>query len=81
MPLTGSFYEKFERLERAAFHYGTDAKPLRSDLKKPFRDAKHQRDFLAACHRGFDIAQRTVVEMLLKNSSDSTIDEEEQERR
>lgn len=81
MPLPEEFYARLERVERASFHYGNDTRPLRSELRKAFRDAKHQREFLKACHRGFEKAQRTVVEMLRSNSGDTLIDEDERERR
>lgn len=75
------FFDQLVRIERAAFHYGSDARPLRSDPNRPFRDARHQREFLSACHRGFSKAQNSVFALLVENARDMSIDTTERRRR
>lgn len=75
------FYAQFDKVERAAFHYGSNAVPLRTKPGEPFADQAHYRKFITACHRGFSIAQNTVLEMLIANAADSTLSDEEKERR
>ncbi|KAB2907055.1 MAG: hypothetical protein F9K30_24125 [Dechloromonas sp.] len=75
------FYAQFDKVERAAFHYGSDAVPLRTKSGEPFTDQAHYRKFISACHRGFAIAQNTVLEMLIANAADLMVSEDERRRR
>lgn len=81
MVKSSDFFQLLEKVERAAFHYGSDSRPLREHSKQPFRDAKHQREFIRACHQGFEKAQRTVIQMIGQNRVDTTINEAERKRR
>ncbi|MBK9991879.1 MAG: hypothetical protein IPP19_14420 [Verrucomicrobia bacterium] len=75
------FYTQFDRVLRAAFHYGETSVPLRSDVKNPFTDITHLRKFTAACHRGFEKAQNSVLEMLKANAADLSLSGYERRRR
>lgn len=75
------FFDQLMRIERAAFHYGSDARPLRSAPGRPFRDSKHPREFLRACHRGFSKAQKSGFELLVENAKDMSIHADERSRR
>ena len=75
------FYVKFDRVLRAAFQYGVMAAPVRSDSDKLFEDFAHYRKFVSACHRGFEKAQHTVLEMLKENANDVSLTSYERKRR
>jgi hypothetical protein len=75
------FYDQFDRVLRAGYHYGIQSVPLRSDFERPFTDVTHFKKFTAACHRGFEKAQRTVLEMLKANASNSSLSSYERRRR
>lgn len=75
------FYNQFDRVLRAGFHYGIQAVPLRSDPQRPFADVAHFKKFTAACHRGFEKAQHTVLELLKANAADSSLSPYERRRR
>jgi len=75
------FYDQFDRVLRAGFKYGIQAVPLRSDVERPFTGVAHFKKFTAACHRGFEKAQHTVLEMLKANAIASSLSAYERRRR
>ncbi len=75
------FYTQFDRTLRAAFHYGINSVHLRSDPERPFEDINHYKRFTAACHRGFEKAQRSVLEMLKENAMNYSLAAYERRRR
>ena len=76
------FCDDYRRMHSMALESGARVHPIRvNSPNAPFVDERHQADFLKACHRGYEKAQRTVVESISSLRSDSTIEDAEREFR
>lgn len=72
------FFERYANLLKSAYSAGLLSVPLPSDLTRisPSRWKK----FIRACHRGYDNAQKDVVELILINESSELLVEEKNYR-
>jgi len=76
------FLGLYKKLLWQAFESGEESVPvLRNSPDKPFRDASHQRRFIAACHRGYEKAQNKMVQLLQDIRNDSELTPGEQKIR
>jgi hypothetical protein len=65
------FWKKFEQTFDMALANGWRSQPLRFDREK--NHPRKHREFLAACHRGYEKAQNRVVEMLYELENDTEL--------
>lgn len=79
MPALVSFsLNDYRRLLDLAFAGGIRNSPIRTSTPNaPFLDARHQREFMAACHRGYDKAQKQIIAFLCKLAADERCDRQE----
>jgi hypothetical protein len=69
-----SFLATFEKVYRRALRYGAQSAPIQQvQGMPPFRDGRHVQDFLAACHRGYELAQQSVLDEIEHIRSDSLL--------
>lgn len=80
-----SFVETFQGIRKKAFTYGVSSVPLHP---RHLAGAREQatydrtfRDFIGACHRGYERAQRAVLQELAKIRSDTALSDDEKRYR
>lgn len=73
-----NFSESFKKALGTAFEYGIKNVPVIFENGKPkFNSEKHRKQFSAACHRGYEKAQRYIFEYLKYNSLNNEISSDE----
>jgi len=56
------FLERYKKILHMAMQGGIEAVPLRPpNIEGPFYDSEHRDKFLKACHRGYEIAQKSII--------------------
>lgn len=69
----GSFVENYEYLLSRSLNYGGQDIPHGVSPNEYFRDVRAARRFYAACHRGFEKAQRLALQTIRTNRDDGGI--------
>ena len=72
------FFEQYFSVLRMALASGWQAKPLvASRVNDETISRSEVKEFLAACHRGYEKAQNRIVEMVCELSADQSLNETE----
>ena len=72
------FLESVKSVVGAALEYGVRYVPITPARdKSPFRDFRHQRDFFASCHRGYEKAQTRILELVRTLHSNPMLTDDE----
>jgi len=76
-----SFLGAFSDLANKALTYGIKSVPAESLLHNSRKDNKQVKAFRAACHRGFEKAQRQALDLIVRTRADSQLAKEEKIKR
>lgn len=69
------FIATFKSVVTEALEYGIRNVPIKMPRgeEPPFRDSHHQKEFMAACHRGYEKAQSRILELVQQIHEDRTL--------
>ena len=68
------FLENYRKIIDAAFSWGVNNVPFKVKDRIPsFDNEDHKRKFISACHRGYEKAQSSIVNVIIENSNNTSI--------